>query len=303
VGDLMLDEFVRGEVLRISPEAPVPVLEVKGRSYRPGGAANAAANVVSLGGRASIIGVVGGDREGEILAREIAAEGIDVSSVLNDSSRPTTHKTRIIARQQQVVRIDNESRVPLSDAVQADIAERCVSAMKQHDACIVSDYAKGLITPGLLSTIVRAAAGKPIVVDPKRRDFAAYRGATVVTPNLNELEIATGISAHDDEQVLAAGKIAMDALGGGAVLVTRGAQGMTLLVPGKEPLHLKALARQVFDVTGAGDTVVGTLGLALAAGIPLHVAVDIANRAAAIAVGKVGTATVSAEELGKSAPV
>ncbi|WP_394844300.1 D-glycero-beta-D-manno-heptose-7-phosphate kinase [Pendulispora brunnea] len=299
IGDLMLDEFVDGDVLRISPEAPVPVLEVRGRTYRAGGAANTATNVGSLGGRPSIAGVVGTDREGEILRRELLASDVDLSATVADTARPTTHKTRIIARGQQVVRIDHESREPLSESVREELTARCVQAMAHHDACIISDYNKGVISPALCAAVIQAAGNKPVVVDPKRRDFSAYRGATLVTPNLNELEAATGIAATRDEDVIAAGRSLLASLAGGAVLVTRGARGMTLIVPEREPLHLKATAREVFDVTGAGDTVVSTLGLALAAGISLETAVAVANEAAGIAVSKRGTAAVFAEELRK----
>jgi D-beta-D-heptose 7-phosphate kinase/D-beta-D-heptose 1-phosphate adenosyltransferase len=299
IGDLMLDEFVRGEVLRISPEAPVPVLEVKGRTYRPGGAANAAANVTSLGGRAAILGVAGTDREGDVLVREIGAAGVDASLVVLDGARPTTHKTRIIARGQQVVRIDHESRAPLSDATIGELVARATAALREHDACVLSDYAKGVITPALCSAVIAAARslGRPVIVDPKRRDFTPYRGATVVTPNLKELEVATGVSAGSDEEVLAASSSVLAQIGETALLVTRGAEGMTLLKAGAPPRHLHATARQVFDVTGAGDTVVGTLALALAAGIALEHAIEAANAAAAVAVGKPGTATVSLNEL------
>ncbi|WP_394833824.1 D-glycero-beta-D-manno-heptose-7-phosphate kinase [Pendulispora rubella] len=297
IGDLMLDEFVDGEVLRISPEAPVPVLEVTGRTHRPGGAANAAANVGSLGGRPALAGIVGADREGDILQRELRAGSVDLAAIVPDASRPTTHKMRIIARGQQVVRIDHESREPLAESVHGELVARCVRAMADHDACIISDYNKGVVSPALCNAVIQAAGGKPVVVDPKRRDFKAYRGATVVTPNLNELEAATGIAANTDDDVVAAGRSLLASLGGGAVLATRGARGMTLIVPDKAPLHLPATAREVFDVTGAGDTVVSTLGLALAAGVPLDVAVAVANQAAGIAVGKKGTATVFAHEL------
>jgi len=299
IGDLMVDELVKGDVTRISPEAPVPVLEVTGRSSTPGGAANAAMNIASLGGRARLVGVVGADDTAATLARLVEASGIDASTLVADPSRPTTLKTRIVARHQQVVRIDQESRAKISDAVARDLASVVRTAIEEADAVVVSDYGKGVVTPELVAAAVQAALARkvPVVVDPKRKDFTAYRGATIVTPNLNELEVATGTSCHSTEDVVTAGTSLLGALGGGAVLVTRGAAGMTLLEAGKEPFHTHARARAVFDVTGAGDTVVGTLALALAAGMSLHDGIELASVAAGIVVSKVGTATVSIEEL------
>ena len=299
VGDVMLDEFVRGEVLRISPEAPVPVLEVMSRTFSLGGAANAAANVKTLGGHVTLSGVVGADREAEILRDLVQQAKVDGSALVTDASRPTTHKTRIVARGQQVVRIDNESR----DALPKDVHDRVVTSVvaqvaKAH-ACIISDYGKSVVTPELCHAVMTAAraAGCPVIVDPKRKDFAAYRGATIVTPNVQELEVAAGARLRTTDEVVQAGLAILPVLGGGALLVTRGAAGMTLLVPDRDPAHYSSTARAVFDVTGAGDTVVSTLGLALAAGIDVAVAIELASLAAGIAVSKVGTVAVSVDEL------
>lgn len=299
VGDLMLDEFVRGDVARISPEAPVPILEVTGRSSTPGGAANAATNVATLGGRVRLVGVVGDDPAGALLARLVEDAGIDASGLVVEPRRPTTHKTRIVARAQQVVRIDQESRAKVAPETADELARTVRAALADADACIVSDYGKGVVTPELVAAVVDAARprGIPIVIDPKRRDFTAYRGATVVTPNLVEVEVATGIACHTDEEVLQAGQQLLRAIDGGAVLVTRGAAGMTLLRPGEPPLHTHARARAVFDVTGAGDTVVSTLALALASGLGLPAGIELASVAAGLVVSKVGTATVSVAEL------
>jgi D-beta-D-heptose 7-phosphate kinase/D-beta-D-heptose 1-phosphate adenosyltransferase len=297
VGDLMLDEFVRGDVTRISPEAPVPILEVKDREFMPGGAANAAANVASLGGKVSLVGCVGADAAGETTRRLVDVSGIDTAGFVVDSTRPTTLKTRIVARNQQVVRIDHETRGPFSPAVHDALVTAVQIALQGADAVIVSDYGKGIVTPELVAAVVKAAAGKPIVVDPKRRDFAAYRGATVITPNLGELEVATGRNIHSSDEIVEAAEGLLPVLGGGAILVTRGPGGMSLIEPGKAPVHVPARARAVFDVTGAGDTVVSTLALALAVGIPMSLAIDVASAAAAIAVSKPGTATVTIEEL------
>lgn len=299
VGDLMVDELVRGDVTRISPEAPVPVLEVTGRSSTPGGAANAAMNIASLGGRARLLGVVGKDATADTLAVLVEAAGIDASAIVADPSRPTTLKTRIVARHQQVVRIDQESRAKISAGVADELAAAARAAMVDADACIVSDYNKGVVTPELVAVIVQAARARrvPVVVDPKRKDFTAYRGATVVTPNLQELEVATGGPCASTEDVVAAGSELLRLLDGGSVLVTRGAAGMTLLEPGQAPFHTPARARAVFDVTGAGDTVVSTLALALASGMDMRDGIEVASVAAALVVSKVGTATVGIDEL------
>lgn len=299
VGDLMLDELVRGEVSRISPEAPVPVVEVTEERATPGGAANAAANVASLGGLTSLAGVVGDDAAGHTLRRLVGAAGAETSGIVVDPARPTTRKTRIVARTQQVVRADSESRAPVPPAVTAALVSACAGALATADACIISDYAKGVVTRELVEGLVHAARlrGLPIIADPKRKDFSLYRGVTLVTPNLLELETAVGHACHGDEEVVAAARELAPALEGGSVLVTRGAAGMTLVEPGKEPVHTHARARAVFDVTGAGDTVVGTLALALAAGLTGREAIELASVAAGVVVSKLGTATATVDEL------
>lgn len=299
VGDLMLDEFVRGDVARISPEAPVPILEVTDRTSTPGGAANAAMNVASLGGRVKIVGVVGSDPAAGVLAALVEKAGIDAGSFVVDASRPTTRKTRIVARHQQVVRIDEESRAAIDAGIGAALIAATTAALADADACIVSDYGKGVVTAELVAEVVKVARARkiPVIVDPKRRDFSAYRGATVITPNLAELELATGARCVTTDEVVAAGTSLLGLLDGGAVLATRGAAGMTLLRPGMAPVHTHARARAVFDVTGAGDTVVSTLALALASGIDITVAIDIASIAAGLVISKVGTATVDVAEL------
>lgn len=299
VGDLMLDEFVRGDVARISPEAPVPILEVTERTSTPGGAANAAMNVASLGGRVKLVGVVGADPAASVLAALVERAGIDPRSFVVDASRPTTQKTRIVARHQQVVRIDEESRAAIASSIRAALITATRAALADADACIVSDYGKGVVSAGLVAEVVEVARSRsiPVIVDPKRRDFSAYRGATVITPNLAELELATGERCATTEDVVRAGSSLLELLDGGAVLVTRGAAGMTLLRPNVPPVHTHARARAVFDVTGAGDTVVSTLALALATGIDITVAIDIASVAAGLVISKVGTATVDVAEL------
>jgi rfaE bifunctional protein kinase chain/domain len=299
VGDLMLDEFVRGEVTRISPEAPVPILEVKERAMMPGGAANAAVNAASLGGKVSLIGVVGDDTFGTTARALIEQAGIDAQGLVRDAARPTTLKTRIVARNQQVVRIDLELRTPLSPEVHWTLCKAAEDAVAAADVCVVSDYGKGVVTPELFAAIVKVAKAKacPIIVDPKRRDFSVYRGATLLTPNLGELELASGRTCASTVDVLEAVAELLPVIGGGAILVTRGAAGMSLVEPDKPPVHVAARARAVFDVTGAGDTVVATLALALAAGMPLADAIHVASAAAAVVVSKSGTATLNLDEL------
>lgn len=297
IGDLMLDEFIRGDVTRISPEAPVPILEVRDRTSMPGGAANAAANVASLGGDVALVGCVGADAPGDRMRRLVEASGIDASGFVEDPARPTTLKTRIVARNQQVVRIDHETRGPFGPVVGDALANAARAALMGADACIVSDYGKGVVTPELVRVVVEAAHGRPVVIDPKRRDFAAYKGATVITPNLGELEVAVGRACATVDDIVEGAQSLLPVLGGGAVLVTRGPAGMSLVEPGKPVHHVPARARAVFDVTGAGDTVVGTLALALAVGMSMSTATDVASAAAAIAVSKPGTATVSLDEL------
>jgi rfaE bifunctional protein kinase chain/domain len=296
VGDLMLDELARGDVRRISPEAPVPVLEVTTRSQTLGGAANAANNVVALGGRATIIGIVGDDDAGRAVERLAAERGL-AARLVRDPQRPTTVKTRFVARGQQIVRLDHESRVEAAGAARAALLDAVRAVVPTADACIISDYAKGAIFAELTAAMVSAAHKRPIVADPKRRDLSLYRGVTVVTPNHVELEEATRIDLAGDTDFVRAAEIAHPLLDGAAVLATRGADGMTLFEKGKAPVHVRAAAKSVFDVTGAGDTVVATVALALAGGVSLADAVRIASAAAGVVVSKVGTATVSPDEL------
>jgi D-beta-D-heptose 7-phosphate kinase/D-beta-D-heptose 1-phosphate adenosyltransferase len=298
VGDVMLDEFARGDVKRISPEAPVPVLEVTSRVHALGGAANAAANVASLGGRATLIGIVGEDDGAKVVAKLLAERGIG-SSLVRDGSRPTTHKTRLVARGQQIVRIDQESREAPDDETRAKLVANVKEAVATADAVVLSDYAKGVVFPELSAAVVEVAKarGVPVVADPKSRDFRLYRGVTVVTPNQSELELAVGRSLATDTEFAAAADQVLPLLEGGALLATRGPDGMTLFVPSERAFHVRAAAKSVFDVTGAGDTVVATLAIALAAKATLRDAVAVSSAAAGVVVSKVGTATLTPSEL------
>jgi len=300
VGDLMLDEYLWGHVNRISPEAPVPVVEVQRRSFTAGGAANTAANVASLGGSAIIAGIVGDDAEGARIRDLMAGLGIDTSAIVTDSARPTTTKTRVVAHSQQMVRIDHEQLGPLSDAVEVELLAQLESQLTRVRAAVVSDYGKGVITPGLCERFLALAraAGVPVVVDPKGTDYRKYRGATVVKPNQLETGKVLNRELRTTAEVEQAGRELLDFLGAGSsVLVTRGAHGMTLLEAGRPAVHVPAQAREVYDVTGAGDTVAGTLALALAVGGTLELACRLASFAAAVVVGKVGTATCALAEL------
>ncbi len=300
VGDLMLDEYLWGHVNRISPEAPVPVVEVQRRSFTAGGAANTAANVAGLGGSAILVGIVGDDAEGRRICDLMSGLGIDTSAVVADSSRPTTTKTRVIAHSQQMVRIDHEQLGPLSASVETELLIRIEASLPRVRAAVISDYGKGVVTPGLCERFLALAraAGVPVIVDPKGTDYRKYRGATVVKPNQLETGKVLNRELRTTAEVEQAGRELLEFLGAGSsVLVTRGAHGMTLLEADKLAVHVPAQAREVYDVTGAGDTVAGALALTLAVGGNLETACRLASLAAAVVVGKVGTATCSVLEL------
>ncbi len=296
IGDVMLDEYLRGEVSRISPEAPVPVLEVRAHDWRLGGAANAAANIQVLGGETTLVGVVGTDDTAAILGEQLAHHRI-ANATVADASRPTSKKTRLVAQQQQIVRVDHEKRHAVAGPIVDDLRRAIDAALKTARACVLSDYAKGVITAEVSRHAIEAAraAGIPVIVDPKQRSFHAYRGATVITPNLHELEAAAHrVSPFDVEQAAAT---LLPEIDGAALLVTRSADGMTLFRRDRPSFHVAALAKEVFDVTGAGDTVVATLALGLAAGLTIEQAIELSSVAAAISVSKRGTSTVSPAEL------
>ena len=296
-GDLMLDRFIYGEAQRISPEAPVPVVSVSHESVMLGGAGNVARNIASLGGRAVLIGLVGDDVAGAEFCARLKQESGIVDAVVVAKGRPTTEKIRYIAGRQQLLRADREDRRPAAeDALLATFLQHLASV----DAVILSDYAKGVLTDTVLSAAIRSAreAGKPVIVDPKSAELGRYDGATLLTPNRNEATLATGISGEDDaETVRAAEAILKDVPNTGAVLVTRGPLGMTLLVRGARPVNIASAAQEVFDVSGAGDTAVATLALTLGSKRDLLAGAEMANVAAGIAVAKVGTVAVRAEEL------
>lgn len=298
LGDVMLDEFVWGDVTRISPEAPVPVVDVRRESVHLGGAANVLANLVALGARGSVVGVVGKDSAGERLQNGLRDLGAEDGCLLVDETRPSTTKTRIIAHSQLVVRADRESRTQVNGKLEERILACLKEALKHADAFVVSDYDKGVVTPAILREILPVAYKQlPVLIDPKLRNFNSYRPATLVTPNhLEALRMSDSEDMSDDGSHRAA-KVIREKLGCDAVLITRGDRGMMLLEGAGEPVYVKTAAREVYDVTGAGDTVIAALAGALASGATMLEAAEFANHAAGIVVGKVGTATASADEL------
>jgi D-beta-D-heptose 7-phosphate kinase/D-beta-D-heptose 1-phosphate adenosyltransferase len=299
LGDVMLDEFVWGRVSRISPEAPVPVVEVTAKSDHVGGAGNVAVNVRSLGGEAVLASVVGRDAAGARVREALASAGVAARLVDAGATRRTTLKTRIVAHGQQVVRADLEDTSDLPRELERALALAVRRELSGVSALVVSDYQKGVVTAGLLRRVLPLARrrGVPVLVDPKPRHFRFYRGAQVVTPNQLEAEQVTGLRLTGPAELAAAGRRILSLLGCRAVLVTRGEHGMSLFERGRAPLHVPAAAREVFDVTGAGDSVIAALALALAAGATLPEAAALANGAAGVVVGKLGTAQATPSEL------
>jgi D-beta-D-heptose 7-phosphate kinase/D-beta-D-heptose 1-phosphate adenosyltransferase len=296
VGDVMLDRYWFGGTARISPEAPVPVVNVDRDDLRPGGAANVAVNAASLGARVTLLGVVGNDEQAKLLENLTVKQGVVTDFVVSESS-PTITKLRIVSRNQQLIRLDFENS-PLASGEQdrAALMARYRKALHGADVVILSDYGKG--TLALAAELIEAArgAGKPVLVDPKGTDYRRYAGATMITPNLAEFEAVAGRCTGQNDLVRK-GAALRDDLGLDALLVTRSEHGMTLLLQDKSPMHLPAQAREVFDVTGAGDTVIATVGVALATGKDMVSACMLGNLAAGIVVGKFGTASVTSPEL------
>lgn len=297
LGDVMLDEFTWGQVSRISPEAPVPVVEVLGDTYRPGGSANVSANIRSLGGQPMTVAVIGRDNPGRRLLSLFENEGLDASLLVQDDRR-TTQKTRIIAHNQQVVRADREDRTPLSATTRQALISAFMVALGKAQAVVVSDYDKGVVSRNLLEAVLPAAreAGVPTFLDPKVHHAEYYKPCTVITPNTPEAELLAGCAIRDRKSLEEAGQLLLSRFDCEWVLVTRGKDGMSLF-SNSEIHHMSAAAREVFDVSGAGDTVIATLALAHAGGATLLEAARLANHAAGIVVGKIGTAVVTRAEL------
>ncbi|MFM2486519.1 bifunctional D-glycero-beta-D-manno-heptose-7-phosphate kinase/D-glycero-beta-D-manno-heptose 1-phosphate adenylyltransferase HldE [Celerinatantimonas yamalensis] len=295
VGDVMLDRYWHGDTGRISPEAPVPVVNVKSNEERPGGAANVALNVVALGASSTLLGMTGKDEAANVLKVQLAKVGVACDFAQFDSF-PTITKLRVMSRHQQLIRLDFEEDFHSVDAT--ELVDKYRVQLKSHQVVVLSDYNKGALSQ--VKTLINCARelGLPILVDPKGSDFEKYRGATLLTPNFGEFEAVVGHCDSEDE-IVNKGLQLVETLDLSALLITRSEHGMTLLEQGKAPLHLPAQAKEVFDVTGAGDTVIATLAASLAAGQNLSQSCALANAAASIVVGKMGTSTVSAQELAK----
>jgi D-glycero-beta-D-manno-heptose-7-phosphate kinase len=299
LGDLMLDEFIFGRVRRISPEAPVPVVEVERQTLALGGAGNVVSNLVALGASPVPLGVVGSDSDAQRMRLAFEKLQVNSESLVIDETRPTTLKTRIIAHNQQVVRADRENR----KAITTEIEDRIIAVFRRQlattDAVIVSDYSKGLLSARLLAELLPLAMEQQITVclDPKTRSFSSYQPVTVITPNHQEASEATGITIEDEQSLVAAGQQILASIDCRAALITRGEEGMALFTKDGAVTHIPTVAREVYDVTGAGDTVIATLALALTTGASFAESAILANHAAGVVVGKLGTATVTRNEL------
>jgi D-glycero-beta-D-manno-heptose-7-phosphate kinase len=300
IGDLMVDRFIRGAVHRLSPEAPVPVVDVQEERSMPGGAGNVASNIAALGGNVSLISVIGPDADGDHLLSSLRERRVSVDDIVRDDARPTILKTRIIAGHQQVVRFDRENRAPLSHEVLGRLLARTKALLPKVKGVIVSDYGKGVVSTALLKTLLPLARRlkKFVTVDPKVEHFQRYRGVDCITPNLKEAaEGMRALPPKTDEDVDALGRQILKRLKCRTVLITRSERGMSLYDASGKTTHIASQAQEVFDVTGAGDTVISVFSLALAGGCSFPEAAVISNAAAGVVVGKLGTATVDMAEL------
>jgi len=299
IGDIVLDRYIWGKVNRISPEAPVPVVEVTHENFLLGGAANVANNIVSLEGHVTVVGIVGRDRAGDVLKGLLDVKGI--GCCVFDDQRPTIVKTRVIAHNQQVVRFDREDKKKVAGKTFEALIGYLKKAIREHDAVIISDYTKGIVSSELVNEVVKAAKPKNkfVAVDPKTGHFHCYKGVSLITPNLMEASHGSGVEIKDEKTLLKAGKTLLKKLPCRAVLITRGEEGMSLFEKGSV-VHIPTVARHVYDVTGAGDTVVAAFTLAHASGATMQEAAIIANHAAGIVVGEVGTAVTTPAKILKS---
>lgn len=302
IGDIMLDEYVWGDVERISPEAPVQIVGVTREDDTLGGAGNVVNNLVSLGAGVSVCGVVGTGVYGNRLIKKFADMGVETDGIIRHPDRPTTRKTRVIASNQHVIRIDRETRQKITGNVPEAIIDFIKHVISDIDVILISDYNKGLLTESLLSQVIGMAKNrkKPILADPKGIDFSKYAGVTLLTPNQKEAALASGIEIDDTASLFASADKIMNVVQTDRLLITRGRHGMVLFHKGIAPFTIEAEARQVFDVSGAGDTVLAVLGVAVAAGLAYEDAAILANKAAGIVVGKVGTAPITVDELAAS---
>ena len=301
VGDIMLDHFIKGSVSRISPEAPVPVVAVTKEFFVAGGAGNVAVNLAALGAKPTLISVVGRDAGGELLKEFLREKGVNILGIAEDYDRPTTQKIRVMAEQQQIVRYDRESKHPVAHEVAGECMKNFTQALKKAKGVILSDYAKGMLTDKNIKTLIEAC---PVCVDPKIDNFKKYKNITCMTPNTKEAWEGAGLSPKSGEEAMEnSGWKILKMLNAESILITRSADGMSLFEKGKKKsVHVQATAREVFDVTGAGDTVISVFTLALACGAKLHEAAVLANYAAGIVVAKSGTAVVTPQEIEKELP-
>lgn len=293
VGDIILDEYIIGDSDRISPEAPEPIILEQSRTYKPGGAANVAVNISALGANAHLIGVIGDDPDGAVIRETVTGLGLDDSGIISVKDRPTCRKTRMIARGNQVLRVDRESKAPIDLSIEKQIIEKI--SQLSAEIIIVSDYAKGTVSDRLVGAL--ADTGKKVIADPKTSNFGKYRGAYIVTPNLSELIVASGIAHLSSHDVETPARRIMDDCGISNMLVTCGPDGMLLIEKDEPLLHIHAKTREVYDVTGAGDTVIATMASAVSGGADLDDACFVANIAAGIVVGKHQTAATTPEEI------
>ena len=302
LGDVILDWYWWGQAYRLSPEAPVPVVRKQRTTLLPGGAGNTAANLAALGARVSLYGVTGSDAHAADLRNTLAAQGVETTRLIADASRPTTTKTRVIAAHQQVVRVDEEDTGPISEAIVAEVLKAVKEDLDSAAAIVVSDYAKGFLTPHLLGAVISEArrAGKRVFVDPKGADPVRYQGAFLLKPNRLELSLLTGLPSGTHAEILAAGSRLAGKMRGTHILVTEGDEGMTLFLESQPPEHVASTPRQVFDVTGAGDTVLATITMAVTTGASWSQAMQLATEAAGIAIGKMGSVAVSLSDLQKN---
>ena len=296
IGDFMVDEYIKGTVERISPEAPVPVVEAKGVTFRPGGAANVVANIKALGGEAVPLGVIGKDEAGERLRELLQVLGAETGTLITDTSRPTTRKTRIIAGSQQLLRVDWESRDYLPKEIEREVISFLLNHYREFDAVVISDYGKGVVTEELFKHTGKIKREVPIFLDPKEKNFRIYHEVTAMTPNIKETFQAVGVMPNTDRKTEEAGKRLIEKYKLDYAVITRSEKGLSLVM--KDGFkHIPTRAKQVFDVTGAGDTVISAFALSVAAGATPFEAGEIANLAAGIVVGKLGTATATVEEI------
>ncbi|NCO68120.1 MAG: D-glycero-beta-D-manno-heptose-7-phosphate kinase [Nitrospirae bacterium CG_4_10_14_0_8_um_filter_41_23] len=311
IGDLILDRYIWGKVNRISPEAPVPVVEVTDENFLLGGASNVANNIAALGGRATIVGVAGNDIAGGIMMKMLEERGIQCGGVFWSSTRPTATKTRIIAHNQQVVRFDREDKEKVDGKVLKGLLGYIRSAIPNHDAVIISDYKKGVVSSELVREVLKHSRPKNVFVsvDPKVSHFYCYKNVSLITPNVMEASVASGIEIKDEKSLVNAGRALCKKISCDAILITRGEYGMSLFEKDKgstsaevlpKVVHIPTVAKNVYDVTGAGDTVIATFTIAYAAGASMKEAAVISNHAAGIVVGEVGTAVVKIDQLRKS---